>query len=128
MANAKVRKLLADLPAFRSLSLEYSPGADNVAELADRLGRVAAVRAELVAYEDALKEVIREHGAAAIEGRLFRATLSSYEQTRLDTKGIREAKQPPVVKRWLNRFWITSAVIAVKVHPRLGIGLEEKAA
>lgn len=128
MPNAKVRKLLADLPAFRSLSLEYSAGAETVEELADRLGRVAAVRAELVVYEDALKDVIRENGDAAVEGRLFRATLSSYEQTRLDAKGIREAKQPPTVKRWLNRFWITTPVTKVAVHARLGAGLEEKAA
>lgn len=125
MAKAKVRKLLAGLPAFRSLSLAFEAGCEDVGSLADRLGRLAAVRAEIEGYEKRLKEVVIENGEAAIEGRLFRSTLSVYEETRLDTKAIR-AKMKPA---WLKRFSLAPQTISkVITKARIGAGLEEPVA
>jgi hypothetical protein len=83
--SASTRRLLEELPAFKSLSLEFGSGAEDVGTIVDRLGRAAAARAVLEGYEKQLREIIVEHGAAATEGRLFRATLSTFDQTRLDT-------------------------------------------
>lgn len=125
--TARTRKLLEDLPAFRSLALAFDAGAEDLAAIADRLGRVAAVRAELQVFEDLLKDVIKENGEAAVEGRLYRVTLSTFAQERLDAKGIKEAKKPPAVARWLARFYRSATVTKVAVHARLGTGLGEPA-
>jgi hypothetical protein len=125
--SARVRKLLQDLPAFRSMALWYEAGAEDVGAVADRLGRVAAVRAELQVFEDLLRDVIKENGEAAVEGLGYRVTLATYEQERLDTKAIKEAKKPPVVARWLGRFYRTKVVTSVSVKARLGTGLGEPA-
>lgn len=122
--SAAVKKLLADLPSFRAPSLELTAGCPDIGALADRLGRVAAVRAELEAYEDSLKEIVRENGDSAIEGRLFRATLSVYDENRLDTKAIRADMKP----KWLAKYTVTKSVSKVSVKARMGIGLGEPVA
>jgi hypothetical protein len=119
--SAAVKKLLAGLPDFRVPSLAFDEGCDTVDALADRLGRVAAVRAELEGYEEKLKEVVRENGETAIEGRLFRATLSIYDQSRLNTDAIRAAMKPA----WVAKYTVTKSVAKVSVKARLGIGLGE---
>jgi hypothetical protein len=118
-----LRKLLLELPAFRTPAVGFDAGADDVGSIADRLGRVAAVRAELEGYEETLKAIVRENGETAIEGRLFRATLSTYEQDRLDTKAIRDAMKPA----WLKKHTITQTITKVSVKARTGIGLDQPA-
>jgi hypothetical protein len=122
--SAVVKKLLADLPPFRAPTLEFAKGCDDVGSLADRLGRVAAVRASLEVYEESLKEIVRENAETAIEGRLFRATLSIYDENRLDTKAIRADMTP----KWLKKYTVTKSVKKVGVKARMGVGLGEPVA
>ena len=123
--SAKVRRLLADLPAFRSLACAFDAGAEEMGDVADRLGRLAALRAQIETYEAKLKEVVIENGEAAIEGRTFRTTLSVYEESRLDTKRIREEMDA----RWLKRFSLEPKTIRkVTTRARIGTGLGEEAA
>lgn len=122
MSKAKINKLLAGLPAFRSLTLAFEAGCEDVGSVADRLGRLAAVRAEIEGYEEKLKEIVIENGEKAVEGRLFRSTLSIYDQTRLDTKLIREKMKPA----WLKRFSLpTQTITKVLTKARIGAALEE---
>lgn len=121
MAKAKsVKKLLAELPAFRGRVLELEAGAPDVGAIADRLGRVAAIKAELETYEKALKAIVIENGEPAVEGKLFRAVLSTFEQERLDSKAIKATMDA----KWLKKFTVSAEVTTVRVHARTGALIE----
>jgi hypothetical protein len=122
--SAVVKKQLAALPEFRVPSLAFDEGCADVGSLADRLGRVQAVRAELEGYEKRLKEIVRENGETAIEGRLFRATLSIYDENRLNTDAIRADMTP----KWIAKYTVTKSIMKVGVKARLGSGLGEPVA
>jgi hypothetical protein len=123
--NAATRKLLEALPAFRSLALAFDAGCADVGAAADRLGRLAAVRAELEQYESQLKEVVIENGELAVEGRLYRATVSTYEQKKLDLAAIRA----DMTKAWLKKYSLPPVpVTQVRVKARIGAGLGEPVA
>jgi hypothetical protein len=114
--QAEVTTLLAALPAFKSRNIEFEPACPDVGSIADRLGRLAALKAEVAEYEDRLKAIVIEHGEDAVEGKLFRATLSIFEQTRLDSEKIRAEMKP----QWLDKYSKTSKVTKVAIHARKG--------
>ncbi|HLJ18902.1 MAG TPA: hypothetical protein VKU84_01825, partial [Stellaceae bacterium] len=64
-------------------------------------------------------------GEAVHEGRLFRVTLSTFEESRLNTPLIRQKMKPG----WLKRFSLAPRTInKVSVKARIGVGLEEAGA
>src|SRR5260370_40037045 len=119
-----VPRLLRALPAFRALAIDYDKGAADLGTAIDRLGRISAARAELEIYEDELKHIVITNGEKAAEGRLFRATLSIYEQERLDTKRIRA----DMGEAWVSKYLAPKKTITkVAVHARSGLGLDTPA-
>jgi len=98
-------ELMKGLPAFERGAVSFAKGAPKEPEpfgaIADRLGKIAALKAELARYEETLKEVIIELGDEAVEGKLFRATLSVFDQTKLDTAMIREEMD----EAWIDKHY-----------------------
>ena len=107
---------MAALPAFAQRRISFAKAAVNFGELADRLGKLAAVRAELAAYEQKIKDVLIELDEDAVEGDMFRATVSEFSQTRLNTEAIRADMD----EKWLDKYSTTSKVTQVRVKARTG--------
>jgi hypothetical protein len=120
---ASVAKLLRALRAFRARAIDYDAGAADIGVVVDRLGRISAARAELEIYEKALKEIIVTKGDKALEGQLFRTTLSVYAQERVDTKALRA----DVDAAWLEKYLRSQTITKVAVHARSGLGLDTPA-
>jgi hypothetical protein len=118
--RAEADHLMDALPAFSRGAVSFAPGADGVGTVADRLGKIAALKAELAGYEEKLKEVIIELGDEAVEGKLFRATLSIFDQTKLDTAAIRCAMDAA----WIDKHSTTSRITQVRVKARTGALLD----
>jgi hypothetical protein len=120
MRLASADESMNALPAFRCSALEFAAGvADNenrLGAVADRLGKIAAKKAELVAYEDKLKAVIIDAGEDAVEGKIFRATLSIFDQVRLDTAAIREEFD----EKTIAKYELVQKVKQVRVKARTG--------
>ena len=88
-----------------------------LADTIDRLGVVKAQAAELAREEKALKAIIADHGPGAYEGTLYRATVSDFEQERLDMEAVR-AKLTP---QFIRSHTIVTEVTMVRVTSRNGI-------
>lgn len=88
----------------------------NLKQVVDRLGQVKARLADLRAEEEALKGQLTDAGVEALEGRLFRATVSHYEQTNVDYAGLLERLRP--ASRLVKQFTSTSERTAVRVVSR----------
>ena len=101
--HAEAEELMNELPAFSRSAVSFGAGVaenDNrLGAVADRLGKIAALKAELAVYEDRLKDVLIASGEDAVEGRIFRATVSRFDQVRLDTKRLRE-EQPKLAEKY----------------------------
>jgi hypothetical protein len=99
----EAEELMNALPAFGRGAVSFAAGiAENdnrLGAIADRIGKVAALQAELAVYGDKLKDVLVTSGEDAVEGKLFRATISRYDQNRLDTKRLRE-EQPKLAEKY----------------------------
>ncbi len=119
---AKIRRMLEALPPFRSVTLAFEAGAEDLGSVIDRLGRIKAIKAALKSYEDALNAVIIEHGEKAVEGKLFRAVLiPAGESDGLDIKRIR-AEMP---EAWLTKYTQTNQRGAqVRIFARSGLNLD----
>jgi hypothetical protein len=90
----------------------------HLKQVVDRLGQVKARLADLHAEEEALKGRLTEAHIDSLEGRLFRATVSRYEQTCVDYAGLVEQLAPPA--RLVRRFTSTSERTTVRVVSRNG--------
>jgi hypothetical protein len=67
----------------------------NINAIADELGQLAAEIAELTARQDALKKELVEAGVQAVEGDLFRATVSTvHPSPRVDWATIAQKLSP----------------------------------
>jgi hypothetical protein len=60
----------------------------------DELGLLLAQKAELSKREECLKQLLKESGEKAVEGELFRATVSTFDAVRVDYKAICEKLEP----------------------------------
>lgn len=87
----------------------------------DQLGQVKAQLAELEAIEAGLRKQLVEAGVEAVEGRLFRATVSTFEATNVNWKGLVEQLAPP--ERLVKKFTSTAQRTTVKVVARNGNGV-----
>jgi hypothetical protein len=118
--HAEAETLMNELPALKRGAFEFPAGVaenDNrIGAVADRLGRVAAFIAELEDYEKRLKGIIIAHGEDAVEGKLFRATLSIFDQSRLDTKAVKEE----MGEAWVAKRSKASKVTKVVSNARKG--------
>lgn len=123
---AALKKMLADLPAFRLDMPRVAAGAPDVVEVVDRLGRLKALKAEIGKYEDALKDVVLATGEKEIEGRLFRAVVSGGTMGEtLDIDGIRAEMS----ESWIKDHSIRKrSSLRVLVNARKGIEAEAKKA
>lgn len=88
----------------------------NLKQVVDRLGQVKARLADLRAEEESLKSQLTDAGVDALEGRLFRATVSRYKQTSVDYAGLLEQIRP--APRLVKQFTSTSERTAVRVVSR----------
>lgn len=70
-------------------------------DLADDLGRIKAQLAELTAIESAIKAELIERGEAAIDGDLYRVSISRSMRSRYDTAALREHVPEDVLNRCL---------------------------
>ncbi len=68
--------------------------ATELEAMVDELGLLLARKAELSKREDELKKALRESGEVKVEGNLFRASVSRFETTKVDYKGICEKLEP----------------------------------
>jgi hypothetical protein len=90
----------------------------NLKQVVDRLGQVKAQLADLRTEEEALKGQLTQSGVEALEGRLFRATVSHYEVEAVDYAGLLERLKP--APRLVKQFTSTSERTAVRVVSRKG--------
>lgn len=109
-------ELMKGLPKLALDALAFKAGAKEFGEIADRLGRIAAMKAELKTYEEGLKDVLIELGEDAVEGELFRATVSSFPQTKLDTDAIRAEMD----EDWIAAHSMTQRITQVRTKARTG--------
>lgn len=63
----------------------------------DELGKVQAAIATLREKEEQLKEKLVKSGKDAVEGKLFRVTVSRFEVKQIDYKGLVEKLAPPPI-------------------------------
>jgi hypothetical protein len=119
--SRKTSKLIAALPAFRSIRIDFEAGVEGIGVVVDRLGKVKAAIASLVVYKDALEAILIENGATPVEGQLFRAVVvPGGEGVRLDTKAIRAKKGD----KWCAEFEVpTERSPSVRVTARTGVDL-----
>ncbi len=91
----------------------------NSRVIADRLGEIAAIKAELAAEEKALKAVLTHSAGGsneAFEGELFRATVSFAERTTTNWKKVAEKLSPS--RQLIAAHTSTSPVTTVRVSAR----------
>lgn len=82
----------------------------------DELGRIKAQIADLKATEEQLRQTLLDAGIESTEGKLFRATVSRYDQTCVDYAGLIEQLAPPA--RLIKKFTTTSERTTVRVVAR----------
>lgn len=82
----------------------------------DRLGELLAQIADLTREAETIKATLREMGAGAYEGDLFRATVSVSERETLDMKAVREHLSRQFIQAHTN----VTPVTTVKVVARNG--------
>lgn len=87
----------------------------NKRELVDTLGAIKAEIAELTAREKVLKDKLIALGETAIDGELFRATISTSERATLDMDAVRAKLSPQFITAHTN----ISTVTAVRVVARI---------
>ncbi len=72
-------------------------GGLTLGQAIDELGRLQAIVAGYTAREKLLKAYVADCGAGAYEGDLFRATVSVYDQHRLDMEAVRAKLSPQFI-------------------------------
>lgn len=89
---------------------------NNLAPLADEYGRLRAQMAEIETKLGALKVEIVASGHDAIEGDLFRVTVSNSVRETLDLDAVREKLSPQFIKAHTRATDVTT----VRVSARTG--------
>lgn len=87
----------------------------NKRELVDTLGAIKAEIANLTAQEKVLKDKLIALGESAIDGELFRATISTSERATLDMEAVRAKLSPQFITAHTN----VSTVTAIRVVSRI---------
>ena len=106
---------MARIKAFRPFRLAKSSGsvrqANHLSITVDKLGRLKARIAKLLDQEDLLKAILIASGKKSAEGKLFRASIAKYLQSRLN-QGAVEKK---LGRAWIRRHSTKSRCIKVNV-------------
>lgn len=84
--------------------------------LADNLGSVRAKISDLREKETQLKEQLIEAEVEAVEGKLFRVTVSRFNMERVDYRGLVDRLDPP--RRIVNQFTTVEEQVRVSVKSR----------
>lgn len=88
----------------------------SAAKAADELGQVKARIAELEKEETRLRDQLVEFGAEAVEGSLFRVTVSRYESESINWKEIAAELKP--TPKLVAKHTTTKERVTVKVNSR----------
>lgn len=83
-------------------------------QIVDRLGALKALISQLSEVEADLKAALVESGLAAVDGAVYRATVSQSDRVSLDTGAIRETMGDD----WCARFERATPVTSVRVTAR----------
>ena len=92
----------------------------NLGEMVDLLGDLMAQKTEITKREEEIKALLKQSGVRAVEGSLFRATISKYEVSKVDYKAICEKLQPPA--QLLMEHTTKTEQVSVRVMARNGKG------
>jgi hypothetical protein len=83
--------------------------------LVDELGALKAQIAELSAREKEITNLLKASNEAAIDGDLFRATISDSERETLDSKLVRELLTPEQVVSCTKTTFVTTVRVGARV-------------
>lgn len=96
----------ANLKAFARLQL---------VQKVDKLGKLLADIADLELKAENIKDWLKDkHGDGNYEGRLFRATVSTYDQDRLNMDAVRAKLSPQFIRANTETKEITKVVVKSK--------------
>jgi hypothetical protein len=87
---------------------------NNLTSAIDRLGVIKAEIADLKTEENALRDVLIEHGPGAYEGKFYRATVSEHERATLDMEAVRAKLSP----QFIAAHTLLTDVVTVRVTTR----------
>ena len=82
--------------------------------LVDELGALKAQIAELTAREKEITSLLKASNEAAIDGDLFRATVSDSERETLDTKALRR-DYPEIAAEYVKTTHVTTVRVGARV-------------
>lgn len=88
---------------------------NNLSPLADEFGRLKAKAAEIEQRLGELKVEIVASGHDAIEGDLFRVTVSQAERQTLDMAAVREKLSPQFIAKHTNVTVVTSVRCVARI-------------
>ena len=85
-------------------------------ELVDALGAIKADIATLTAREKILKDKLIALGESAIDGELFRATISTTERETLDMSAVRAKLSPQFMAAHTNIATVTTVRVVARIR------------
>lgn len=93
-----------------------TPKSHNLSPLIDEVGTLQAKVADLTSRIDEIKATLKELGAGAYEGELFRVTISTAARSNLDLDAVRKK----LSRQFILAHTKESLVTSVKVTARTG--------
>ena len=84
---------------------------NELIELVDNLGIIAAQQSALEARAKAIKAKLIASGRPAIDGKFYRATVSKYEQTRLNMEAVRAKLTPQFIAKNSETSEVTKVLV-----------------
>ena len=96
----------------------------EVQDLVDQIGIIKAQLAPQLEALKALETKLKAQGAGAYEGALFRATVSTYEQDRLDMEAVRAKLSAQFIRAHTTQ----TPVVKLSVKAKVLAPAEQKAA
>ena len=90
----------------------------RAARIVDELGALKAKISELSKQEEALKEQLKAAGDNEYDGALFRATVSSYVQEKLDMDAVRAKLSPQFIAAHTRQVPCTKVSVVARVRAK----------